>query len=141
MHYVQTQCCIFVYFCSRPPHGGRGLKCDRRLAAAARRQSPSTRRAWIEIFSKCGGKTRGGSRPPHGGRGLKFKDGTICPAEACRPPHGGRGLKCPTATPDRMAWQSPSTRRAWIEIVATTDITLSSSMSPSTRRAWIEMPG
>ena len=38
----------------------------------------------------------------------------------------------------RVAWRSPSSRRAWIEI-AMKKLEESGQMSPSSRRAWIEM--
>ena len=59
----------------RPPHGGRGLKCDYALTDSTMTASPSPRRAWIEILSLTViQKTERRSRPPHGGRGLKYVD-------------------------------------------------------------------
>ena len=79
---------------SRPPHGGRGLKFLMVMAVLIFSWSPSSRRAWIEIFfiprSNCRNKSPSSRRawieinqfgiavnlverrPPHGGRGLKF---------------------------------------------------------------------
>lgn len=48
MHYVQTQCCIFVCFCCRPPHGGRGLKSPDVKPRGENVASPSTRKAQSE---------------------------------------------------------------------------------------------
>ena len=80
---------------SRPPHGGRGLK-----------------------FIVVNLIRFDSSRPPHGGRGLKY---TVRKAlffvRDRRPPHGGRGLKCKHAGQSPEGLPSPSTRRAWIEIL------------------------
>ena len=35
--------------------------------------------------------------------------------------------------------QSPSSRRAWIEIISTTPLPMQTATSPSSRRAWIEI--
>ena len=56
-------------------------------------ESPSPRRAWIEIEAKVLGVTATPGRPPHGGRGLKSLFGYPFVGVPCRPPHGGRGLK------------------------------------------------
>ena len=78
---------------SRPPHGGRGLKC-----VCAFSPPP--------VFS----------RPPHGGRGLKFLSWRVPPLFERRPPHGGRGLKYQQAQCPLHGLWSSSTRRTWIEI-------------------------
>ena len=39
-----------INFCCRPPHGGRGLKFCTKLNVTKTYLSPSSRRAWIEIF-------------------------------------------------------------------------------------------
>ena len=59
-----------------------------------KKQSPSPRRAWIEI------------------RQLKIPRNSYLR----RPPHGGRGLKSCKVNPCHRATESPSPRRAWIEI-------------------------
>ena len=103
------------------------------------RQSPSARRAWIEIAawfragSRCrrrpprggrglkweavtgGGATTNG-RPPRGGRGLKFADVYYFAGFSGRPPRGGRGLKYELRQRGKQKNLSPSARRAWIEI-------------------------
>ena len=116
MHYVQTQYCIFVYFCSRPPHGGRGLKYEDDKKKNNPPWSPSPRRAWIEIEIRDFVKTVDNGRPPHGGRGLKcYPKSLLSASRSGRPPHGGRGLKCILDEyPHCILW-SPSTRKAQSE--------------------------
>ena len=85
-----------------------------------RSESPSPRRAWIEILWRISLFCPLGSRPPHGGRGLKYA--LLLPPSIFaprRPPHGGRGLKSvpPQITMSRYLSTSPSPRRAWIEIL------------------------
>ena len=60
---------------SRPPRGGRGLKwVNAERVISPPLESPSSRRAWIEICTRiCQNLERVG-RPPRGGRGLKFAD-------------------------------------------------------------------
>ena len=101
---------------SRPPHGGRGLKCPLPGASA--------------VFP---------GRPPHGGRGLKSlgcRRQRLRPAG--RPPHGGRGLKSLSSMLLITSFMSPSPRRAWIEI-AVLSSGCGALASPSPRRAWIEI--
>ena len=57
----------------------------------------------------------------------------------CRPPHGGRGLKFHVLHRQKLLVQSPSSRRAWIEILNPPHIGQSLPPSPSSRRAWIEI--
>ena len=57
-------------------------------------RSPSSRRAWIEIFERAQQPITAPGRPPRGGRGLKWIGMTLWS----------------TLSP------SPSSRRAWIEI-------------------------
>ena len=124
-------------------------------------QSPSPRRAWIEMFLVVGKVVKMERRPPHGGRGLKFRILCIYTNCMCRPPHGGRGLKYRLCAFKVSARRSPSPRRAWIEILLAasashavrsrpphggrglkccdTSGTDTRSRSPSPRRAWIEM--
>ena len=103
-------------------------------------KSPSTRRAWIEILSKCN---------------------TLCntlvalhPEGVDRNTHSLSYFFLDFASPStRRAWieiafrrpasgcrLSPSTRRAWIEIAVASSSLMMHAMSPSTRRAWIEIP-
>ena len=100
----------------RPPHGGRGLKFAVSEATARAVQSPSPRRAWIEMFVPLLSSRSFWRRPPHGGRGLKFfllRTGNLCIL-------------------------SPSPRRAWIEIFPP-PLSVVFPWSPSPRRAWIEI--
>ena len=62
---------------SRPPHGGRGLKSQYRAATGIHEESPSPRRAWIEIPPLRRFSIYERSRPPHGGRGLKLLLSTL----------------------------------------------------------------
>ena len=58
-----------------------------------------------------------------------------------RPPHGGRGLKSPyTPIFSLLQGQSPSPRRAWIEMFILDGGNGKNGASPSPRRAWIEIP-
>ena len=52
---------------SRPPHGGRGLKCDVAHRATTVQQSPPTRGAWIEICGRFRGGVIGDVAPHTGG--------------------------------------------------------------------------
>ncbi len=81
-------------FGRRPPRGGRGLK----LHSLER-----------ELLSGAG-------RPPRGGRGLKFHDPGVGALLGRRPPRGGRGLKLHELGDLAGCLESPSSRRAWIEI-------------------------
>ena len=124
--------------------------------------SPSSRRAWIEIIMYPATEPLKQRRPPRGGRGLKYSLFEIFVFIGGRPPRGGRGLK---SRPDMGAGngkQSPSSRRAWIEIrifACPHSSVLSrpprggrglkslcrlfavcACPSPSSRRAWIEIP-
>ena len=81
-------------------------------------QSPSPRRAWIEIKYKIDYRNSDRSRPPHGGRGLKFCDGDY---------------------PNQHN-ASPSPRRAWIEMTTPRAPTAAGG-SPSPRRAQSETGG
>ncbi len=40
-----------INFCCRPPHGGRGLKWKFAQGMTPQGASPSSRRAWIEIYN------------------------------------------------------------------------------------------
>ena len=57
---------------SRPPHGGRGLKCGSYCVRVSERLSSSTRGTWIEIVCGLLCARQTSCRPPHGGRGLKY---------------------------------------------------------------------
>ena len=58
-------------------------------------------------------------RPPRGGRGLKFiKEQVDGGTGGGRPPRGGRGLKFDVLNAYQCRLLSPSSRRAWIEIIA-----------------------
>ena len=56
-----------------------------------------------------------------------------------RPPHGGRGLKCIQSYCQAVSISSPSSRRAWIEIISGFRQCRNGHRSPSSRRAWIEI--
>ena len=56
----------------------------------------------------------------------------------CLPPHGGSGLKSLRSFWAYITFQSPSTRREWIEI-SSSAFTSATFGSPSTRREWIEI--
>ena len=100
--------------------------------------SPSSRRAWIEITPEGSGDKPDPRRPPRGGRGLKFQRLAVWASSLGRPPRGGRGLKS-TRSPRRVPLpSSPSSRRAWIEILKRLAERLD-NQSPSSRRAWIEI--
>ena len=101
-------------------------------------QSPSPRRAWIEMLITPRTAVKFLCRPPHGGRGLKYECSFDWRLPARRPPHGGRGLKCLFRDNPSRQSQSPSPRRAWIEIAAVNSGNQSAA-SPSPRRAWIEI--
>ena len=104
-----------------------------------REQSPSTRRAWIEIT--CGSQWR----PAYAV--------ALHPEGVDRNPKGFSLLDMWRPSPStRRAWieillsrhshrnsASPSTRRAWIEIGRSRCLGLGKLRSPSTRRAWIEI--
>ena len=87
-----------------------------RLVFQHHSQSPSPRRAWIEISRPNRDDDWCTCRPPHGGRGLKYL--IHCARLECisRPPHGGRGLKYVPDPVYVFCYRSPSPRRAWIEI-------------------------
>ena len=57
-------------------------------------------------------------RPPHGGRGLKYDIRDRFKSLNRRPPHGGRGLKFLLYCKELSLTVSPSSRRAWIEILS-----------------------
>ena len=123
----------------RPPHGGRGLKCKDKNILSAMTESPSPRRAWIEMPSAHRGGAVRARRPPHGGRGLKLRrvESDIS-AAVRRPPHGGRGLKftnfycdgCYKSRPPHGGRGLKSSLSILVPVVA---------VSPSPRRAWIEI--
>ena len=102
---------------SRPPHGGRGLKFLHRRLCKIGAVSPSSRRAWIEITVFVRLNPLAVGRPPHGGRGLKLILCRNAQPPVCRPPHGGRGLKFCAPAASGVKLLSPSSRRAWIEII------------------------
>ena len=79
--------------------------------------SPSSRRAWIEIFP------------------------VISTILLCTSPSSRRAwieIGCAAGRFEGRN-ESPSSRRAWIEIVITQCICMARSASPSSRRAWIEI--
>ena len=106
---------------SRPPRGGRGLKSVDGWGEDDSSPSPSSRRAWIEIspgYFYCDIPI---GRSPRGGRGLKYGIEAIAQATfQRRPPRGGRGLKYAQKQVQMGVKRSPSSRRAWIEIIMTT---------------------
>ena len=148
---------------SRPPHGGRGLKWMYNTADPHSARSPSPRRAWIEMYIVAGKRAPnlaspsprrawieifdaplcepgGACRPPHGGRGLKSRHlRRLIRHGARRPPHGGRGLKWRDEDRGHGLDESPSPRRAWIEMVLSAPASARACWSPSPRRAWIEI--
>ena len=65
------------------------------------------------------------------------KSGQKCPA-ALRSPHGERGLKCVIVGKPRCLYQSLSSWRAWIEMMARNPVT-GRHCSLSSWRAWIEI--
>ena len=86
------------------------------LAANLHQQSPSTRREWIEIVPYLE-RTRNFARlPPHGGSGLKYRRRGALEQSGRLPPHGGSGLKLWALGLCLRPFQSPSTRREWIEM-------------------------
>ena len=136
---------IVVHFCGytsakrRPPHGGRGLKCNSILTLALRSLS----------------------RPPHGGRGLKLAvllsvvrflassppRGTWIeiastsfgwPWSRSRPPHGGRGLKLSPVFDNMYLDTSSPPRGTWIEMLIINDFFRDQKSSPP-RGTWIEI--
>ena len=75
-----------LYKLSRPPRGGRGLKCVTVGIQVPVLMSPPSRGAWIEIRLTDQGADEIGGRPPRGGRGLKYQvvggvgmDDTVAP--------------------------------------------------------------
>ena len=124
-----------------PPHGGCGLKFFCLLSFTNTYLSPSTRRVWIEIevaqeifdrinkvtlhtegvdWNLQGGDTRGGSH-------------TVTLHT--------EGVDWNSLQHKHLfvLFESPSTRRVWIEMYATTAGSQAYQRSPSTRRVWIEM--
>ena len=78
----------------RLPHGRRGLKLCYEYFYVAGIQSPSSRKAGIEIPEGTGWKVGVQSRLPHGRRGLKFMLHLTWHIRIIgRLPHGRRGLK------------------------------------------------
>ena len=146
----------------RPPHGGRGLKYQVIiLRVFGLPESPSTRRAWIEIgvriAERCDfaspstrrawieielGLKRGNSLgSPSTRRAWIEIVNPVCLSRIrkSRPPHGGRGLKSTRQRDSLRLLMSPSPRRAWIEICLRRKGCRQGSESPSPRRAWIEI--
>ena len=125
------------------------------------RRSPSSRRAWIEMYKSSAISFLRLRRSPRGGRGLKYKRGLLTLIGHRRSPRGGRGLKFFAALPASGADWSLSSRRAWIEILlqkfgllfdksrsprggrglklSVSTCTHSMRASLSSRRAWIEI--
>ena len=103
----------------RPPQGGRGLKCclDSPHADAGGRPPQGGRGLKSD---NCGNAAAGIGRPPQGGRGLKLFRLPEDTKYHGRPPQGGRGLKYRRQPEQKGHGQSPSARRARIEIRATT---------------------
>ena len=134
------KCMVRSAVLGRPPHGGRGLKCYFWVDSHRNLQSPSARRAWIEIRVYSLGCESGQS--PSARRAwieIVFVRGKPKRLD-CRPPHGGRGLKYTIIILQAIDLWSPSARRAWIEILKKPRFNVCSWSSPSARRAWIEMP-
>ena len=101
-------------------------------------ESLSSRRAWIEIATRCRGNRRSRSLSS---RRAGIEMGRVsrrAASTSSRSPHGERGLKFSGC--GDFAWRmlSLSSRRAWIEIfpVLFSD---PSVRSLSSRRAWIEI--
>ena len=125
--------------------------------------SPSSRRAWIEIPVKPTCRPLSTRRPPRGGHGWKCKPQLAFPAGQIvallaegvdRNGKGGLNVGGIAKSPSsRRAWiemifcsgrdaaraRSPSSRRAWIEIEIK-QLNAQFGSSPSSRRAWIEIP-
>ena len=139
MHYVQTQYCIFVYFCSRPPHGGRGLKSAVCCVQPQHTRSPSPRRAWIEISVTSHSVHSDSRRPPHGGRGLKSADAKTKIGWLSSPSPRRAWIEMTSLLQNPTPTPSPSPRRAWIEIPRILKTSGRTLLSPSPRRAWIEI--
>ena len=102
--------------------------------------SPSTRRAWIEIFCNKHDKQRlSVALHPEGvDRNVRF---TAIRGTGSRVALHPEGVDRNQFPPERLLSSppaSPSTRRAWIEIAAACAADTCPG-SPSTRRAWIEI--
>ena len=113
---------IFLCFCCRPPHGGRGLKSLLDSKTDGSPKSSSTWRTWIEIDDS--GTANIPLRSSSTWR--TWIEILICSCNlltiSCRPPHGGRGLKLPIIKRPINIKRSSSTWRTWIEIsMATLD--------------------
>ena len=81
------------------------------------RQSPSSRRAWIEI--------------------LNLQNN--CKSQRVALLTEGVDRNIPCGSIGQLSFVSPSSRRAWIEIPRRLRRRCSGAASPSSRRAWIEM--
>ena len=103
-------------FCSRTPHGVRGLKSPQVEERLERSWSHPSRGAWIEIDHKSKKQSGNSSRTPNGVRGLKFQFSLWF----------------------HVQFSSHSSRSAWIEI-RMFDCGTYCGMSHSSRSAWIEI--
>ena len=103
--------------------------------------SPSTRRAWIEIWIVQFGSRApcGVALHPEGVDRNTFRQ--IYRRESRRVALHPEGVdRNPAANaPLLSGMPSPSTRRAWIEIALMFTFSIAVPRSPSTRRAWIEI--
>ena len=101
--------------------------------------SPSSRRAWIEIFqirekqneNKSPSSRRAWIEIPHSATGYR----TVCVALLAE----GVDRNAPAKLILFATTSSPSSRRAWIEIVHHIAHGIGAGESPSSRRAWIEI--
>ena len=129
---------IFVFIGGRPPRGGRGLKSRPDMGAGNGKQSPSSRRAWIEIRIFACPHSSVLSRPPRGGRGLKSPAASPRHPAGCRPPRGGRGLKLRVCGTVRTRKGRPPRGGRGLKFALRLGMH-QLKMSPSSRRAWIEI--
>ena len=79
------------FFCSRAPHGARGLKLCWPMVKLGNETSRPARGAWIETHEKTTREDDAKRRAPHGARGLK---------PSCRT----AGKLCQGVCPSRSAW-------------------------------------
>ena len=100
----------------RPPLGGRGLKFASEVQNRVKRESPSPRRAWIEIL-------------PIEPKIHRLKS----------PSPRRAWIEIPMRHTAGCSMPSPSPRRAWIEILLDCFTDKPAAKSPSPRRAWIEI--
>ena len=103
--------------------------------------SPSTRRAWIEIYPIRVLSSDASSSPSTRRAWIEMRNFSTAAGFSSRSPSTRRAWIEIRHDRDLHAHlqQSPSTRRAWIEMSTCTCSPRSCRGSPSTRRAWIEI--